>query len=78
MLQQVRALRTELTGEAAESAAAAEAALRERPGPEAPEEEQRGWAKRTMDALTALLNRAPQAKALFDRAEKVLKPLLAG
>lgn len=77
VLRQLRALRAELTGEAAERAAAAETALRDRPGPEASEEEQRGWARRAMDALTALLSRAPQVKAVVDLAEKALKPFLA-
>lgn len=77
VLRQLRALRAELTGEAAERAAAAEAALRDRPGPDAPDEEKRGWARRAMDALTALLSRAPQVKAVVDLAEKALKPFLA-
>ncbi|WP_439578410.1 hypothetical protein [Elioraea sp.] len=77
VLHELRAVQAGLTGDTAESAKAAEAALRDRPPPDAPDDEKRGWAKRVMDALTTLLSRAPQVKAVVDLAEKALKPFLA-
>lgn len=78
VLQQLRALRTELTGEAAEAARTAEQVLAERPQPDAPEEERRSWAARARGALSTLLLHVPGADAIVNLAIRAVTAFSAG
>jgi hypothetical protein len=77
VLRQLRVLRAELTGEAAEAARTAEQVLAERPQPDAPVQERRSWAARARDTLDALLSRAPGAEAIVSLARRVVTALSA-
>jgi hypothetical protein len=72
---ELAALRPTLQGEAANAAAQAEQALRERPEPDASTEAKRNWAQQAGSWLSALLKAAPQAKALVEMGEKAVKLL---
>jgi hypothetical protein len=77
VLQQLRALRPGLTGEAAEAAAAAEQVLAGRPQPDAPVAERRSWAARARSALSTLLRHVPGADAIASLADRALKAFSA-
>jgi hypothetical protein len=78
VLQALRDIRPQLTGEAAEAAAAAEQVLAGRPQPDAPVEERHSWAARARDALDALLSRAQGAEAIVSLARRVVTAFSAG
>jgi hypothetical protein len=75
VLRELRALQAALTGEAAETARAAEETLRARPPEDAPDEVKRGWREQATAALTRLWQNAPQAAAVVSLGKDALTKL---
>lgn len=75
LLAELRAVRPTLDGEAAATAAEAEAVLAKAAKPETPADERKGLMRRALDGLGGLLGAAPQVKALVEVGEKVFKAL---
>jgi hypothetical protein len=75
VIVQLVALRPTLQGDAAAAAARTEQLLRTRPEPDAPSATRTSWIKSVRDSLSALLQAAPNAKALVELSGEALKLL---